>query len=65
MLAAIAALKHPSTSDLAEAVAGVFATSPKRRGLPGWELRERDAPAGRDCPIRLTADELADAAEGR
>ena len=58
VLAAIATLRNPSASDLAAAVAGVFATSPKRGGLPGWELRERDAPGGRDRPIRLTADDL-------
>ena len=62
VLAAIAALKDPSAAALAEAVAGVLAGSPKRGGLPGWELRERDAPAGRDRPIRLTAADLEDAA---
>lgn len=62
VLAAIAKLKNPSAAELAAAVTGVLATSPKRGGLPGWELRERDAPAGRERPIRLTAADLEDAA---
>jgi hypothetical protein len=62
VLKAIAKVKNPSAAQLAAAVADVIATSPKRSGLPGWDLRERDAPAGRDRPIRLTADDLEDAA---
>ena len=65
VLAAIAALRNPSAADLAAAVAGVLATSPKHGGLPGWELRERDSPGGRDRPIRLTASDLEDAADAR
>ena len=61
VLKAIAKLKDPSAEMLAAAVADVVATSPKRSGLPGWDLRERDAPAGRDRPIRLTPSDLEDA----
>ena len=64
VLKAIARLNEPSAAELAATVAGVLATSPKRGGLPGWDLRERDAPAGRDRPIRLTADDLEDASPG-
>jgi hypothetical protein len=62
VLKAIGKLKDPTAAELAVAVADVLAGSPKRAGLPGWDLRERDAPAGRDRPIRLTASDLEDAA---
>ena len=62
VLKAIAKLKNPGAAELATAVADVVATSPRRSGLPGWDLRERDAPGGRDRPIRLTAADLEDAA---
>jgi hypothetical protein len=62
VLTAIAGLEDPGVADLAVAVAGVLAASPKRGGLPGWELRERDAPTGRDRSIRLDAGDLEDAA---
>jgi hypothetical protein len=62
VVAAIARLRNPSQVELAEAVAGALASSPKRGSLPGWELRERDAPGGRDRPLRLTVADLEDAA---
>jgi hypothetical protein len=63
VLRAIAGLESPGVADLAAAVAGVLTAAPKRGGLPGWELRERDAPAGRDRPMRLTQEDLEDAAK--
>ncbi len=64
VVAVIARLEDPTALTVAEAVAGVLASSPSRAGLPGWELVERDASAGRRRPIRLTGADLAAAAEG-
>jgi hypothetical protein len=63
VLDAIAAVKDPSAMDVAAAVAGVLASSPKRAGLPGWDLLEREGPGGARRGLRLTADDLAAAAE--
>jgi hypothetical protein len=63
VLAALARLKDPSALQVAEAVAGVLATSPRRGGLPGWELVERDGPAGERRPLRLSEDDLRAVAE--
>ena len=68
VVAVIAGLADPTAIAIAEAVAGVLASSPSRAGLPGWELVERDASAGRPAgarrrPIRLTGADLAAAAE--
>ncbi len=63
VLASIASLKDPSASELAEAVASALASSPKRAGVPGWELVERDGPGGERRSLRLTADDLRAAAE--
>jgi len=65
VLAAIARLRDPGAGDLAAAVAAVLAASPRRAGLPGWELLERDGPGDRRRPIRLTGDDLAAAALDR
>lgn len=63
VLAALAPLKDPSASEVAEAVASALASSPKRAGLPGWELTERDGPTDARRSLRLTADDLRAAAE--
>ncbi len=63
VLAAIASLKSPSAAEVAEVVASALASSPKRSGLPGWELRERDGPTGEPRSLRLTADDLRAAAK--
>ena len=39
------------------------ASSPKRSGLPGWELTERDGSTAERRSLRLTADDLRAAAE--
>ena len=63
VLAAIADLRNPSAAAVAEAVAEALASSPKRGGLPGWQLAERDGPTGERRGLRLTADDLRAAAE--
>lgn len=63
VLASLAGLKNPSAAEVAEAVAAATASSPKRRGLPGWELTERDGPTGERRSLRLTSDDLRAAAE--
>ena len=63
VLAAIARLGDPSAADVAEAVAGVLASSPKRAGLPGWELLERDGAGDGRRAIRLTSEDLLLAAK--
>ena len=63
VLAAVAGLRDPTAIAIAEAVAGVMAASPKRSGLPGWELQERDGTGRRTRSIRLTAEDLVAAAE--
>ena len=49
---------------LVNAVTEVFGSSKARRGLPGWELVERDGPADEPRIIRLVARDLKDAADG-
>ena len=63
ILAAVARLKDPSAVEVALAVASALASSPKRAGLPGWELTERDGFRGERRPLRLSADDLRSAAE--
>jgi hypothetical protein len=63
VLAALASLRDPSAAQVAEAVAAAIASSPKRAGLPGWELTERDGPTAERRSLRLTADDLRAAAE--
>lgn len=65
LLAAVAALREPSAEDLLEAILSVAASSPRRRGLPGWELVERDGPEGRQRTLRPTLDDLRRAAGER
>ena len=64
VLAAIARLEDPTAAELAEAVAGVIAASPKRAGLPGWELLERGGTGDQRRSIRLTREDLVAAAQG-
>jgi hypothetical protein len=63
VLEALAGLRNPSAALVAEAVAAALASSPKRAGLPGWELTERDGPTAERRSLRLTADDLRAAAE--
>lgn len=63
VLDAIAGLRDPSAAHVAEAVAAVLGSSPKRAGLPGWDLVERDGPDGGRRSLRVTADDLRAAAE--
>jgi hypothetical protein len=63
IVSAIAALRGPTALTIAEAVAGVLASSPRRSGLPGWDLVERDVAGGRGRSIRLTGADLAATAE--
>jgi hypothetical protein len=44
-----------------EAILGALATSLAGRGLPGWELVERDGPTGEARPIRLVPADLREA----
>jgi hypothetical protein len=66
VLLAVARLRDPSTAEVLAAVLDVVSTPPKRRGLPGWALVERDGPAGRSNPrpVRVTPDDLDAAARG-
>ncbi|HYO44554.1 MAG TPA: hypothetical protein VES19_15250 [Candidatus Limnocylindrales bacterium] len=64
--AAIDSLQDPSAADLtnvAEAVVAAVASSPKRAGLPGWDLTERDGPTGERRSLRVGADDLRTATE--
>jgi hypothetical protein len=63
VLAALAGLTNPNAAQVAEAVASALASSPKRDGLPGWELTERDGSTAERRSLRLTADDLRAAAE--
>ena len=58
LVAAVTGLRDPRPADIVEAVAAVLAGSPARDGLPGWELVERDGPAGRTRRLRLVPDDL-------
>jgi len=58
VVAALSGLRDPSAADVATAVAAALASSPKRAGLPGWELVERDGPNGEGRGLRLTPDDI-------
>ena len=58
LAAAVASLQDPRPAAVVEAVAAVFAQSPVREGLPGWELVERGGPGGAARRLRLAADDL-------
>ncbi len=62
VLAAIARLEDPAPAVVAAAVADVLAGSKRRSGLPGWRLLEQDGPTGGSRGLRLTPDDLRDAA---
>ena len=54
--------KSSKAESVIEAVTEVLGSSRKRRGLPGWELVERDGPTDETRVIRLVPGELKDAA---
>ena len=47
-----------------EAVVQAIGSSKVRRGLPGWELVERDGPTDEERVIRLVPRDLRDASPG-
>jgi hypothetical protein len=63
ILASIGTASKPDS--VVEAVVEVIGSSKVRRGLPGWELVERDGPADEERVIRLVPRDLRDAKEGR
>jgi hypothetical protein len=63
ILASIAALRDPSAAEVVGAVMAAVATSPRRAGVPGWELTERDGPTGERRSLRVTPDDLRAATE--
>ena len=63
ILAAIGTATKPES--VVEAVVEALGSSKVRRGLPGWELVERDGPSDEERVIRLVPRDLRDAAKGR
>ena len=62
ILAAIGTATKPDS--VVEAVVEALGSSKVRRGLPGWELVERDGPTDEERVIRLVPRDLRDAKEG-
>ncbi len=60
--AILAAVADTSPSKAIEAVVETITTSGVQRGLPGWEVVERDGPEERGRVIRLTGEDLKAAA---
>jgi hypothetical protein len=60
ILAAVGRVSKPES--VIEAVVEVLGASKARRGLPGWELVERDGPTEEPRVIRLVPSDLRDAA---
>ena len=63
ILAAVGTATKPDS--VVEAVVEVLGSSKVRRGLPGWELVERDGPAESTRVIRLLASDLKAARKDR
>jgi len=63
ILAAVGRATKPES--VLDAVVEALGSSKVRRGLPGWELVERDGPTDEKRVIRLVPRDLHDAAEGR
>jgi hypothetical protein len=63
ILSAIGSVSKPYM--VVEAVVDVLGASKARRGLPGWEVVERDGPTDEPRIIRLVASDLRDAAKQR
>ncbi len=63
ILAAVGTATKPDS--VIEAVVEVLGSSKVRRGLPGWELVERDGPADSTRVIRLLASDLKAARKAR
>ena len=61
ILAAVGRASKPES--VIEAVVEVLGASKARRGLPGWELVERDGPTDEPRVIRLVPRDLRDAAK--
>ena len=63
ILAAVGTATKPES--VVEAVVEAFGSSKVRRGLPGWEVVERDGPTDEERVIRLVPRDLRDAFRGR
>jgi hypothetical protein len=63
ILAAVGTVTKPES--VVEAVVEALGSSKVRRGLPGWEVVERDGPTDEERVIRLVPRDLRDAARGR
>ena len=63
ILAAVGSATKPES--VVEAVVEALGSSKVRRGLPGWELVERDGPTDEQRVIRLVPRDLRDARKGR
>jgi hypothetical protein len=63
ILTAVGTATKPAS--VVEAVVEALGSSKVRRGLPGWELLERDGPNERERVIRLVPRDLRDATKGR
>jgi hypothetical protein len=63
ILAAVGNATKPES--VVEAVVEALGSSKVRRGLPGWELVERDGPTDEKRVIRLVPRDLRDARKGR
>ena len=63
ILAAVGTATKPES--VVESVVEALGSSKVRRGLPGWELIERDGPSDEERVIRLVPRDLRDAAKGR
>ena len=63
ILAAVGTATKPES--VVEAVVEALGSSKVRRGLPGWELVERDGPSDEERVIRLVPRDLRDATKGR
>ena len=62
ILAAVGTASKPES--VVEAVVEALGSSKVRRGLPGWELVERDGPTDEERVIRLVPRDLRDAKKG-
>jgi hypothetical protein len=63
ILAAVGTATKPES--VVEAVMEALGSSKVRRGLPGWEVVERDGPSDEERVIRLVPRDLRDATKGR
>ena len=63
ILAAVGSATKPES--VVDAVVEALGSSKVRRGLPGWELVERDGPTDEKRVIRLVPRDLRDATKSR